>query len=59
MKFTPLVTFKSPETESMYVEGLSYTVRPGNKRLARLVERWLKEGKVAHGGYASIVTGKG
>lgn len=49
MQFTPLKNFASPELRSEYSVGLSYTVRPGNTKLAALVEKWLAEGKVRLG----------
>jgi hypothetical protein len=56
--FTALVTFYSPETNSTYIEGLGYTVRPGNHVLAELVKGWLSEGKVSLGGPESRIEGK-
>lgn len=46
MKFTPVKTFYSPEFESTYLKGFSYTVRPGNLLLDELSKRWLAEGKI-------------
>jgi hypothetical protein len=57
MRFTALQDFHSDETRSDYVIGLSYTV--DNEKLAALVERWLKEGKVELGGPAARLTGIG
>ena len=56
-RFTAIADFDSEETQSTYVKGLGYTVQ--NDKLAKLVERWISEGKVALGGAAAIVTGKG
>ena len=44
--FTPLVDFVSPETRSSYVKDMTYTIRPGNDRLAALAQRWHAEGKI-------------
>ena len=44
--FVALQTFTAQETRSHYVEGLSYTVRPGNRYLNALAEVWALEGKV-------------
>lgn len=49
IQFTPLKDFTSEELRSVYCAGLSYTIRPGNKKLAELVQVWLKEGKVRLG----------
>ena len=46
MQFTALKDFWSDELDSQYVKGLSYTVRPPDKRLAKLVPKWTDEGKV-------------
>lgn len=46
MKFTPTKSFWSADTKSQYEQGLSYTVRPGNEKLAKLVAKWATEGKV-------------
>ena len=43
MIFKPTETFFSPEMNSEYVEGLTYTVRPGNEKLAKQVAKWVKE----------------
>lgn len=50
MQFTPLEDFFSEELKSQYCVGLSYTVRPGNAKLAALVPKWISEGKVRQGG---------
>lgn len=44
--FTPTGDFWSDEFQSQYVAGLLYTIQPGNMRLARAVEGWLKDGNV-------------
>ena len=49
MQFTPLKDFFSEEFQSHYLVGLSYTVRPGDDKLAALVPQWIKEGKVRLG----------
>jgi len=56
-RFTALEDFWSDETQSGYVEGFSYTI--GGDKLDRLVQQWLKEGKVQIGGPAAKVTGIG
>ena len=56
-RFMALEDFYSEETQSHYVKGLGYTVQ--NDKLAKLVERWISEGKVELGGAAATVTGKG
>jgi len=46
-RFTALVNFSSWELhDSQYLEGMSYTVREGDRDLARLVPEWVTEGKV-------------
>lgn len=47
--FTPIDDFSSDEFQSLYLKGMTYTIRPGNTRLAEAVERWLAEGKVRLG----------
>lgn len=44
--FVALQTFYSPKMKSSYVEGLSYTIRQGNRYLAALAEVWALEGRV-------------
>lgn len=46
MRFKALKDFQSNELKSLYVAGLSYTVRPGNDLLAKLVPQWVKDGRV-------------
>lgn len=46
IKFTPTKDFVSKEFKSVYVRGLSYTVREGNTKLLAAVSRWLEEGLV-------------
>jgi len=42
MKFQALKTFKSSEfAGSTYCEGLTYTIRPGNAKLADMASKWL------------------
>lgn len=43
--FTALQTFDSPQTESTYLEGYSYTIR-GNRYLNALAEVWEIENKI-------------
>lgn len=45
--FYAIKTFTSSETGSTYIDGLSYTIRPGNRYLNHLAEVWALEGKVA------------
>ena len=54
MQFTPLKNFHDDDLRSDYCVGLSYTVRPGNERLATKVEKWLAEGKVRVGNADNI-----
>jgi hypothetical protein len=49
MQFTPISDFYSDEFNSHYLVGLSYTVRPGDDKLAALVPQWIKAGKVRLG----------
>jgi len=56
-RFTAMQDFWSDETKSQYMKGLSYTVHDGNDKLAALVQRWTKEGKVELGGPAATVKG--
>jgi hypothetical protein len=44
--FTPTDTFFSNETKSQYVKGLSYRLEFTNVKLKKLVDGWLKDGKV-------------
>jgi hypothetical protein len=46
MRFRALATFESEETRSTYVEGLTYTVRPGNDLLAVLAVDWAEQDKI-------------
>lgn len=46
MQFTPLKDFFSEELKSAYCVGLSYQIRPDDKKLAALVPQWIEEGKV-------------
>ena len=45
-KFVALKDFYSPEFKSQYVEGLTYTVRPGNDKLAAAFKDWEAVGRV-------------
>lgn len=51
MQFTPLEDFFSPELQSQYTVGLSYTVKDdaAHAKLALLVDKWIAEGKVRAG----------
>jgi len=57
--FRPLQTFEEPQTLSTYMEGLLYTVRPGNDLLHGLVQGWLEEKKVELVEPQSRVAGSG
>ncbi len=57
MRFTALEDFYSPELKSSYVKGLSYTVRPGDVLLVKLVPTWIDEGKVELGGPEAKIEG--
>lgn len=47
MRFQALQTFECPELgDSVYCEGMTYTVRPGDEKLATLLPDWEKDGKV-------------
>jgi len=46
MQFTPLEDFVDEETETHYLVGFVYTLRPGNTRLAKSLSQWLREGQV-------------
>lgn len=43
--FQALQTFECKETKSTYVQGLTYTVKPGNRLLGALAEVWVLQGK--------------
>jgi len=58
-RFTALTDFYDFDLNSQYLAGMSYTVRAGDKDLARLVPEWLCEGKVRIGGPAAKVQGEG
>lgn len=57
-RFTVLEDFKSEETASEYVAGMSYESQDGDK-VSELIDQWIKEGKVREGGPEAQVTGKG
>ena len=44
--FTPLADFFSPDLQSGYCKGLTYTIRPGNERLAELATEWAAAGMI-------------
>jgi hypothetical protein len=44
--FIALHTFESPETQSVYVQDLTYTIRNTNKMLNALAEVWALQGKI-------------
>lgn len=44
--FEAVTDFEHEESGSQYVTGLTYTIRPGNHRLAGLAATWLSEGKI-------------
>lgn len=45
-QFKALSTFESPETQSTYLEGFSYTIRPANRLLNALAELWFIQKKI-------------
>lgn len=58
--FTAVQDFFSPELQSHYIDGLSYTARPQDKKLLALLPGWVEAGKVVYGRPAqSFVSGKG
>lgn len=57
MRFVPLQDFFSEETKSQYCNGMFYSVRPSNTKLAALVEKWLAEGKVRKATDVAVVKG--
>ena len=52
-------TFHSTEMQSDYIEGLTYTIRQGNRYLDLLAEVWAKEGKIVFFHHAPAVTVSG
>jgi hypothetical protein len=44
--FIVLLNFESSETQSVYVQGLTYTIRNNNKMLNALAEVWALQGKI-------------
>lgn len=49
-QFSPLVEFTCKELGgSVYVPGLTYTIRDGNTILEDLAEKWEEEGKISFG----------
>lgn len=56
-RFTALQNFYSEEYQCHYEKGLGYTVQ--SEALAKIVERWVSEGKVELGGAAARMTGTG
>ena len=58
MRFTVVEEFFSPATNSHYIAGLSYTVRPEDDRLREMVVKWIADGKVIEGGPEATVVGK-
>ena len=56
MRFTAVEDFFSDETQSQYVNGMSYAA--ADDRLRELVVKWIAEGKVCEGGPEASVTGK-
>lgn len=63
MRFTALKQFEWRDEKgkliAQYVPGLSYTVRPGNDKLAAKIPEWIEEGKVVLGGPAAELEGRG
>lgn len=64
-QFVPRLSFFSVELQSEYVQGLRYTVRPGNDVLDQAAQLWVSQGKVAliskhpKGTQHSTLNGKG
>lgn len=44
--FKALHDFTCPATQSQYVAGLTYKIKPGNKALVGRVKKWSETGKV-------------
>ena len=44
--FTALDNFTCPDTESVYVKGMQYNVREGNKHIQDVLPTWVAAGKV-------------
>jgi hypothetical protein len=59
IRFQVLVDFHSPYLESDYVKGLFYTARPSDLKLRALLPTWERDGKIALGGPAAQLQGKG
>lgn len=59
--FLALSTFYSPEFKSTYAQGLTYTIKHGNRYLNALAEVWKVEGKIEfiHEKNVATVIGKG
>lgn len=47
--FTALENFTCPDTESVYVKGMSYNIREGNKHIQDVLQTWAVAGKVRIG----------
>lgn len=47
-QFRVLKTFESPLFKSTYVEGMLYTIRPGNDLLATHAEDWRESGLIEY-----------
>lgn len=45
-RFVALATFHSETLGCEYCKGMTYTVQPGNDRLADLAARWEADGRV-------------
>lgn len=56
-QFTALVDFFAEETQSQYVDGLSYTA--AEQPLLGIVLQWAEEGKIELGGRPATMSGGG
>jgi len=48
--FSPKETFHSEEMGSTYVKGMNYTLREGQESLRRMLNHWVRDGKVTVAG---------
>lgn len=48
-EFTALENFVCPDTESVYVKGMKYNIREGNKHVQDVLPIWEATGKVRRG----------
>jgi hypothetical protein len=59
MRFQALQDFWSDETQSNYCRGLYYMARLSDTKLAALLPKWEREGKITFGGPAAQMQGRG